>query len=363
MLEIGALLWILLGQPQSSHDIVMDRAVVALIDHAEIPAQVAGSLESLLVREGDVITAGQVLARIDDNDARLVLRRTEMELAAAEYMATDESKVQLKVKAVEKEQKLAAEQTIDLDLSTRESLNDVSVRAAEKAQGVAASQHQRALSSREAYKKSVSDAELDGLRLAMERAALEHEQAQFLFSMMKLKLAGKEAAMLTQGVMIEAAELDVRDAKSTQRLAQMQAGLKRHDVEAANDELKRREVRSPIEGVVFELHRRMGEWVQPGEKVVRIVRLSRLRTEGSLPLAVAGPSLVGRRALVEVTTSEQGTVKREGRVSFVAPDVDPINQEVRVWVEFENPGGVLIPGMRASVLIPGEQAVDSKAGL
>jgi macrolide-specific efflux system membrane fusion protein len=82
-----------------------------------------------------------------------------------------------------------------------------------------------------------------------------------------------------------------------------------------------------------------------------------MRAEGFLPLAKVGTSLVGRAATVEVTTTDRGVISRPARIMFVSPDVDPINQEVRVWAEFDNPDAALLPGLRAKIRI-----LDSAAG-
>lgn len=51
-----------------------------------IKAHVAGDLQDLMVREGDIVTAGQVLARIDptENQARLQQAQQQAEAARAQ---------------------------------------------------------------------------------------------------------------------------------------------------------------------------------------------------------------------------------------------------------------------------------------
>src|ERR1700757_3032837 len=46
-----------------------------------VPARRAGIVREVLVQEGDVVTKGQILARQEDDDARLALKTTEAQLS------------------------------------------------------------------------------------------------------------------------------------------------------------------------------------------------------------------------------------------------------------------------------------------
>jgi multidrug efflux pump subunit AcrA (membrane-fusion protein) len=352
----GFLLLLLVTPCAVADDLVIDRAVLSLIEHADVPAEQAGRIGKLLVGEGEVVQAGQALVQLDDREARLAAARARLEFESARFLAADRSRVNSARKAAEKQKQMAVELQIEFDVAQSEALNDVAVRAAAKSRDVADNEYQRGLRSREASKNSVSESMLDGLKLEFEKMALAHEQAEFVLSVLKLKLEAKKASTRTQGLAVEEAELAVKEAESLLELAGLQAELKRRDVEAAELNLAQRVAVSPIDGVVVELPRRTGEWVQPGEKVVRVIRLTRLRAEGFLPLAKANAAPVGSPASVVVSTSDSRQITREGRITFVSPDVDPINQEVRVWAEFDNPEGALLPGLRATIRIPGPAA-------
>jgi multidrug efflux pump subunit AcrA (membrane-fusion protein) len=337
------------GFAHATDEIVIERAVLTLIEHADVPAPEAGRLDKLVVTEGDVVTKGQPVAQIEDREIRLTQKRAVLELESAQFLASDLSKIALARKSSEKQRQMERESAIDLEAATKESSNDVPVRATEKAMEVAQNQYQRGVRSREAFKNSISDAELDGLKLSMEKATLEHEQAEFDLSVLKMKLVGKEAGLKTQQLAVEVADLEIRAAESQQHIAQLQANLKKQDVEIAAANVERRNVTSPLDGVVVEQYREAGEWVEPGEKILRIIRMNRLRAEGFIALADVPNCPPGANARVEVTNVDGGTVARDGKVTFVSPEVDPVNHEVRLWVEFDNPEPALRPGMRAKV--------------
>ncbi len=352
MLSSAVVLFAALFGGPSDDDLVIDQAVLTLIESADVPSQEAGPVDRWLVKEGTLVLPGQPLVKLDDRQSQLAFERASLEFAAARHLAKDTSKVDSARKTAEKEQQGAIEAQVSFDVAQTEALNDIAVRASAKSRDVADNEYQRALRSRESSKNSVSESTLDGMRLEFEKASLSHEQAQFQQSILKMKLDAQRAAVRTQTLAVESAELTVQEAESLLTLARLQADLKHHDVETARQALARRTVLSPIEGVVVELPRRAGEWVQPGEKVARVIRLSRLRAEGFIPLARASQSLVGRPARVELTNSSGTVHARTGTVTFVSPDVDPINQEVRLWVEFDNPDGQLLPGLRATLRIP-----------
>jgi macrolide-specific efflux system membrane fusion protein len=96
-----------------------------------------------------------------------------------------------------------------------------------------------------------------------------------------------------------------------------------------------------------------GEWVKPGDAVVRILRLDRLRAEGFLKLPVGSDDLNGRPVRLLVDLPQTQGQEFSGKVIFVDPEIDPINAQVRIWAEVENQGLRLRPGMRAKMILAG----------
>ena len=88
---------------------------------------------------------------------------------------------------------------------------------------------------------------------------------------------------------------------------------------------------------------------KPGDPVVRVVRMNRLRAEGFVS-AEKMDMLRGNRAVSLVAhAGDANTITRSGRIVFISPEIDPVNNEARFWVEFENPSLDILPGMRVSV--------------
>jgi macrolide-specific efflux system membrane fusion protein len=100
---------------------------------------------------------------------------------------------------------------------------------------------------------------------------------------------------------------------------------------------------------------RPGEWVEPGNEVLRLVRLDRLRIEGFLNASDFSPSEVSNRPVrvtVELARGRKETF--QGKIVFVNPLVQA-GGVYRVWAEvvnrMENNQWLLRPGLLAEMTI------------
>jgi macrolide-specific efflux system membrane fusion protein len=273
--------------------------ICLLLAPADEPIEVDEALVTLIEQVEVPAREAGVLAAIDVREGQVV--------AVGDALAhLDDTQAQLTKKRAE----------IELDVARAEAENDVDVRFAEKSTEVTRAELRRASESMEKYKKSVSATELDRLRLEAERAALQVEQAQ-----QELKVAG-----------------------FTQR-------LKQNELDYAVWTLERLRIKSPLDGVVVEINQRPGEWVEPGETMFRVVRIDRLRVEAFLDAHQAAGLLVGRPVKLAIDAKGDATAEFSGKIVFVSPEVDPVNGQVRVWAEVENPDGQLRPGVHGKLSI------------
>ncbi len=105
----------------------------------------------------------------------------------------------------------------------------------------------------------------------------------------------------------------------------------------------------------MKVYRHLGEWVAPGDPVVRIVRVDRLRLEAFLNAKDFGPEEIDGKAItVEVDLARGRKVKFPGKVVFVSPLVEA-GGEYRVLCDVvnrqENAQWLLRPGMVADMTI------------
>jgi len=104
---------------------------------------------------------------------------------------------------------------------------------------------------------------------------------------------------------------------------------------------------APSDGVVLEKMVVAGQGVTSGMKLYRIADLSTVWMEGEVFEQDLALIRVGAEARVELAAYPGGP--RRGRVSFVYPVVDEQSRTARVRVVLANAGGVLRPGMYATL--------------
>ncbi len=227
-------------------------------------------------------------------------------LANAPLGQLDDAEVQL---AVHRSQ-------LERDIAVNVARNDIRVRFAKKSAEVSAAELKRAQESIEKFSKSVSATDLDRLRLAAEKATLEIEQA----------------------------ELDLTT-------AQLTAQSKENELSLAKRQAARRRLVAPIAGVVVQVHRQPGEWVEPGQPVVRLLRVDRLRATGFVDAKRAWSLKPNQPVSVSVELPGQRETSFPGRLAFISPEVDPVNGQVRFWAEIENRDATLRSGLQGTLTV------------
>ncbi len=137
---------------------------------------------------------------------------------------------------------------------------------------------------------------------------------------------------------LKKAELGIEKAKETKVSAELTARAKQAELDAAKVAVARRILRAPFDGVVVKSYKNVGEWVAPGDEVVRIVRIDRLRIPVNLDATKWTPADVENRPVtVEVKlTRDRPPVKVHGKIVFVSPVVYQ-GQLMEVSAEIETP--------------------------
>ncbi len=205
---------------------------------------------------------------------------------------------------------------IDLQLNKEKVDSDVAIRSAQRALGFNRSEFQRLERAAKNIPRSISTSELEELRFRADKA-----------------------------------ELDLQEAQHARRVDQLSVDLKNQELELSNHNVEIRKIIAPINGVVVEVLRQPGEWVEPGEKVLRIVRMDRLRVEGLIHIRDLPPNLRGADVSIAMELPGKGEMAFPGKVVFVSPEISPVNGQVRIWAEVDNRQGLLNPGLRPRMTI------------
>lgn len=336
----------------ANEPIKVQSAFVRVLDEAEVPAREAGVLEKLDVRDGDPVKSGQVLGQLDADDAELAVARAELDLAIAERQAKNTLTVRTADALLKEAEQDRTQAGLAQRIAALKAENDVAVRHATKSRDASKVEYDRAIQARKAFEKSVSLTEIDRLKLVLERNELEIEKAQFEKELADLQKQIEDSTITEQDQMVARLKLAVEQAKVQKDVDGLTRDVKARAVEVAQLQLARRQIRSPLDGVVVETLRHRGEWLEPGQRVLRIVRLDRLKVEGFVDSRQVIGSLRGAavRVLVQPADEEKSVVVK-GRIVFISPEIDPVNGQVRVWAEVENPDLSLRPGLPAEMVI------------
>lgn len=269
-----------------------------------VSALADGVIKEVLVLEGQEVEAGQVVARMIDEDAVLEER-------GAAAMCTEREAELNKAKAgvararaeLEAEQAEAAAQRDEIET-----------------------------------KKNLTNAKSLG-----ESRTRQSE----------IRLAGQDAKVKAAEAMIVEAEEDVRAAEGALTRAQAMHGVARLKHE-------RMEIKAPVKGVVLSrlvapgAHMMLSSMTDMKPDVVKLYDPAKLQVRVDVPLAEAWKVKAGQEAEVFTEALPQKTFK--GRVTRVVPEASLQKNTVQLKVSIENPDPALKPEMLARVRFPGGSA-------
>ncbi len=291
-----------------SEPITREDCLITLIDEAQVPAQEPGVLIEMQTPELDE-TGKQVYRQ--DADGQLVPQYVEvrpgLQVREGDLLARiDDTRAKMQHRVAE----------FKLEVAQEEANNDIHIRYSTKSAEVAEAEYHQA----ESIKKSIAMWELRRLHLKWQEAFLSIEQAE-----------------------------------TTQRIAKLNAKVSQAEVEAAGENLQRRSIKSPLDGVVVAVHSHVGEWVQPGDAVLHVVRMNRLYVETYLNANQVNPNEVdGRRVSVVVKLARGQTESLQGRIVFASPQLvagGDFNVRAEVENRLVNGRWLLGPGRNATMTI------------
>jgi membrane fusion protein YbhG len=291
-----------------------DSGLIVASGHVEatevvVSTKVPGTIESLSVDEGSVVTAGQELARIDTTDTRIALDAARAERAQAD---------------AELRLRLAGSRVEDV----REARAQV-VRAQADLEGA-----QKDLDRMEGLLAAGS-----GTTKARDDARTRRDVAQASLDAARERLQRLEAGFRPEEKDSARARLRAADAR----------------IEQLEQQLKDAVIASPIAGVVTEKLSDRGELAARGTGIVVVTDLP----NAWLNAYVSEPDLARLRLGQEAEVVTDDGQSRKGRVSFVASRAEftPKNVQTRdervklvyrIKVAVENGDGLFKPGMPAT---------------
>jgi HlyD family secretion protein len=280
----------------------------------ELSFKVGGRLSKRLVDEGMQVTAGQVVALLEDDELK-------QERSAR---SADEKSVRAALADLEAGSRREEIAQGEAALGRLEADADKLARDEVRAENL--------------FKRDVIPrAELDAVRAGRDASAAAVREAE-----QRLKL-------LKAGPRPDA----VRQAKA--RVDVSAAGLA-----SAETRLAQATLAAPMAGLVLAKHAEPGEMLSPGAPVVTVAKMDEVWLRGYIPETEVGRVAIGQKA--RVTADAWPGRILEGRVSFISPEAEftPKNVQTekervklvyRIKITLPNPKGELKPGMPVDAVI------------
>lgn len=340
LLTLGSLIWYLVTVRPTG-----DLQLIGTVDANEVlvSAKIPGRIQSLLVSEGQVVQAGQLIAVIESQDLHAALEAAEANTSSQKW------KLGGTVETVRQNNGETTSATISAEAQ---------VRAAEAALAEAKAQyeHQKADTSR-----TVALAE-QGIMSAQTR----DEQVT--------ALQADQAAVDAARENLTAAEANLRQARAHElltKVSEQTVDETRAAVENARalaDQAKVEEgysqVFSPVSGKVNVWATRQGEVVAAGTPIVTIMDLSQTWVYAPLPETQADSVNLGDslRVVMPSGATIQGKVINKSAEADFATQRDVSSRKrdiktVQLKLLIDNPGERFVPGMTAEVYIPKSKLV------
>ena len=153
------------------------------------------------------------------------------------------------------------------------------------------------------------------------------------------------------------ADRDVETARTQAQAAASQLADAKARFAAAEKQLDKTTIKSPIAGVVSVRSVSAGDLASPGAALFTIVDPSSMRLEGRVPTDQISSVRLG----MPVTFTVQGYPDRSftGRITRINPVADPTTRQVRILASIPNSGNTLVGGLFAQ----GHVASEARNGL
>lgn len=285
------------------------------VEDAQLGFKTAGRVVERTVREGDRVTAGQLVARLDDAEQQSQLALRQAELAAAEAGLAE-------LEAGSRPQEIAA--------------TAASLRSAEA----------------ECDRVRLDHTRLEELRRkeVISERDFEVVQAQLKVAEARVAETAERLKLVQEGPRTET----IRQARA--RVAQAHAA-----VALASTQLENTRLLAPLSGTVLSHHIEPGEFVSPGTPVVTVAETARLWVRAYVDQPELGRVRHGQKVVVR-TDSFPGR-DFEGTVGFIASEAEFTPKTVqtpkervklvfRLKIDVANPRDELKAGMPADVVLP-----------
>ena len=364
VLLVAVLAYLILGRSNDGRVIRVSGNIE--VTDAEVSFKILGRVEARLVDEGEMVRAGQTIARLDSAELaqEVAARRAEMQAVQA---ALAELEAGSRPEEIAQAEASAAQAKARLDEMLAGSRPE-ELSAAEAVLRRAKAEAERARLDAERYeglykKEIVSAQQYDLARTAYETALARQREAEEQYKLVK-EGPRKEQIEQARAAWLQAQErfVLVKKGPRQETIEQARARLQqaKEGLAVAETRLGYATLTSPLAGVVLSKNVEPGEFVAAGTPIVTVGDLENVWLRAYINETDLGRVKVGQR--VRVATDTYPDKRYEGRVSFIASQAEFTPKSVqtekervklvyRVKVDIRNPNMELKPGMPADAEI------------
>lgn len=343
----------LYAQQSQKKEITATSCFLRTYEEADVPALERGMISAIMFNEGDLVEGAAVMTVLDAAEARLRVAMAKVDIDIARKKLDESFALQIAKAKVTETQEMIEKSLTEQKIAEQTSNSDVAVRLAEKSLDTAQADMNRALAARAQFAGSVSDAELSRLTYLRDRSQLDIESAKETKAIATLQIGVEQSAVATAEAILQRLKFEESQASTNQAVEKIEYERLRLQLELAETQLHRRKIVAPFTGMVVEQYHHRGEWLEPGEPIFRIVRLDRLVVEGYANSDQIHHSMRGSKVKV-VPISGKPAINIEGTLTFVSPEIDPVNQQVQIRAIVDNSDGHLRSGQAVGmkILVP-----------
>lgn len=340
-------------------------------DDSAVASKTTGRILDVRVREGDSVTAGQVLATLDDQQIRARADRAREAVDGAEDRA----------KAATAQIEVLKEQLREGQLQTEQAKADAEGRVAQAGADLAAAeadlarqeaQFQLATFDKDAYTRLAQTGAVSE-RQGKEASTTADQQAAAVAAAKRRVEAARGALITAKANVANAAIRGAQTAAVRKQIVQQEAEIAsatsswaqaRADLAEAQANLQDLTVKAPFSGTVMTRTAEPGEVIQAGTPIITLLDLTKVYLRGFIPEGNIGRVKIGQAARVYLDSAPKKPVdayvlRVDPQATFTPENTyfqdDRVKQVVGVKLELKDAIGFAKPGMPADgeVLVEG----------
>ena len=332
-------------------------------DDSAVAPKTSGKILEVTVREGDTVSAGQVIARLDDAQVRAEEDAARAALANAQAKSQGaRDQIAVLQEQLRQNQMQTTQSTMDAEGRVRQAQADLTAAEADLTQQQAALR--LAEFNRDAYAKLAKTgaaSQLQGLQ-----AEVQADQQAAVVAASQRKVEASRGALTTaqanmdnpkiRGAQVSSTQAQIAQQQST--IAATKAETAQAQAELAQAEANRADltVVAPFSGTVLTRAAEPGEVVQAGTAIITLLDLSKVYLRGFIPEGEIGKVKVGQPAHIFLDSNPNQAL--DGYVLRIDPQAtftpentyfrdDRVKQVVGVKLQLTQGIGFAKPGMPA----------------